>query len=183
MRRPHPYLVLLAAVLAVSWAAPLIRLTSAPPLAIAAWRLTFASLVLLPLFARPSPRAGWRALGSRERWIAALAGVVDQQTAQGIVASFQAVAKDLTQLLGDSSKLVLLVIPVATVYLAKIGYSSASPSSQVASVQAMAPKQLTAAVQAVAPRELVAATQALPAAQVTVSDPTLASPGVKIGAV
>ena len=115
--------------------------------------------------------------------IAALAGIVDQQTAQDIVASFQAVAKDLTQLLGDSSKLLFLVIPVATVYLAKIGYSSASPSSQVAAVHALAPEQLTAAVQAVAPRTLVAATQALPAAQVTVSDPTLASPGVKIGAV
>ena len=115
--------------------------------------------------------------------IAALAGVVDQQTAQDIVASFQAVVKDLTQLMGDASKLVLLVIPVATVYLGKIGYSSASPSSQVAQVHAMAPEQLTAAVQAVAPRALVAATQALPSAQVTVSDPTLASPGVKIGAV
>lgn len=75
MRRPHPYAVLCAAVLAVSWAAPLIRLTAAPPLAIAAWRLTFASLVLLPLFARPAARAGWRDLGPRERWIAALAGV------------------------------------------------------------------------------------------------------------
>jgi len=75
VRRPHPYLVLLAAVLAVSWAAPLIRLTAAPPLAIAAWRLTLASLVLLPLFARPRARAGWGALGPRERGIAFLAGV------------------------------------------------------------------------------------------------------------
>ncbi len=114
--------------------------------------------------------------------IAALAGVVDQQTAQGIVAAFQAVVKDLTQLMGDASKLVLLVIPVATVYLAKIGYSSASPNSQVASVQALAPRELTAAVQAVAPRELVAATQALPAAQVAVTDPKLAEgiPGVQV---
>jgi len=67
--------VLLAAVLAVSWAAPLIRLTAAPPLAIAAWRLTFASLVLLPLFARRAGRDDWRALGPRARWIALLAGV------------------------------------------------------------------------------------------------------------
>ena len=90
--------------------------------------------------------------------IAALAGVVDQQTAQGIVASFQAVVKDLTQLMGDASKLVLLVIPVATVYLAKIGYSSASPKKQIAAVQAM------------------------PEAQVTVSDPKLAQgiPGVQV---
>jgi drug/metabolite transporter (DMT)-like permease len=75
VRRPHPYLVLLAAVLAVSWAAPLIRLTGAPPLAIAAWRLTIASLVLLPLFARRSGRAGWPAMGRRARWIALVAGV------------------------------------------------------------------------------------------------------------
>ena len=75
VRRPHPFLVLLAAVLAVSWAAPLIRLTAAPPLAIAAWRLTLASLVLLPLFARPGARAGWGAMGPRERGIALLAGV------------------------------------------------------------------------------------------------------------
>jgi hypothetical protein len=93
--------------------------------------------------------------------IAALAGVVDQQTSQSIVAAFQDVVKDLTQLLGDSSKLVLLVIPVATVWLGKIGYSSASPKSQIASVQAM------------------------PAAQVTVNDPKLAEgiPGVKVGPV
>ena len=67
--------MLLAAVLAVSWAAPLIRLTGAPPLAIAAWRLTLASVFLLPFFARRSGRAGWTALGARERWIAVGAGV------------------------------------------------------------------------------------------------------------
>ncbi len=90
--------------------------------------------------------------------IAALAGVVDQQTAQSIVESFQAVVKDLTQLFGDASKLVLLVLPVATVWLAKIGYSSASPRAQIASVQA------------------------LPQAQVTVTDPRLAEgvPGVQV---
>ena len=90
--------------------------------------------------------------------IAALAGVVDQETAQNIVASFQVVVKDLTQLLGDSSKFALLILPIATVYLAKIGYSSASPKSQIASVQAM------------------------PEAQVTVTDPKLAEgiPGVQV---
>ena len=75
MRPPHPYVVLLAAVLAVSWAAPLIRLTQAPPLAIAAWRLTLASLFLLPLFARAANRADWRGQGRRARWIAVFAGV------------------------------------------------------------------------------------------------------------
>jgi drug/metabolite transporter (DMT)-like permease len=66
--------VLLAAVLAVSWAAPLIRLAAAPPLAIAAWRLTLATLFLLPLFARRAGRVGWRGMGPRGRWIAVLAG-------------------------------------------------------------------------------------------------------------
>ena len=67
--------MLLAAVLAVSWAAPLIRLCGAPPLAIAAWRLSLASLFLLPFFARRTGRAGWEALDARARWIALLAGV------------------------------------------------------------------------------------------------------------
>lgn len=90
--------------------------------------------------------------------IAALVGVTDQQTAQNIVASVHAVIDDLTQLFGDVSKLALLVVPVATVYLAKIGYSSASPKKQIAAVQAM------------------------PEAQVTVTDPELAKgiPGVTV---
>ena len=67
--------MLLAAVLAVSWAAPLIRLAAAPPLAIAAWRLTFSSLFLLPFFLRPAGREGWEAQEPRARWIALLAGV------------------------------------------------------------------------------------------------------------
>ena len=75
MRRPHPYVVLAAAVLAVSWAAPLIRLTVAPALAIAAWRLVLSSLILLPLFLRGTHVAAWRGLGTRDRWIAAVAGV------------------------------------------------------------------------------------------------------------
>ncbi len=75
VRRPHPYLVLLAAVLAISWGGPLIRLTGAPPLAIAAWRLTLSTLFLLPFFARPAGRAGWTGVGSRARWVAVLAGV------------------------------------------------------------------------------------------------------------
>jgi hypothetical protein len=68
--------------------------------------------------------------------IAALAGVTDQQTMQNIVAAFHAVLDDLAKLFGDTSKLVVLVIPVATFWLAKIGYNSASPASQKASVAA-----------------------------------------------
>jgi drug/metabolite transporter (DMT)-like permease len=66
---------MLVAVVAMSWAAPLIRLASAPPLAIAAWRLTIASLVLAPAFAASRGRAEWSRLGSAERRIAVVAGV------------------------------------------------------------------------------------------------------------
>ena len=66
---------MLVAVVAMSWAAPLIRLASAPPLAIAAWRLAFASLALAPAFAVSAARRDWAPLGAAERRIAALAGV------------------------------------------------------------------------------------------------------------
>jgi drug/metabolite transporter (DMT)-like permease len=63
------------AVLAMSWAAPLIRLASAPPLAIAAWRLTFATMMLAPALAASSAKHEWAALGPRHKRIAALAGI------------------------------------------------------------------------------------------------------------
>ena len=66
---------MLVAVVAMSWAAPLIRLAVAPPLAIAAWRLTFASLVLAPFFAASKARAEWSRLAGAERRIAVVAGV------------------------------------------------------------------------------------------------------------
>lgn len=67
---------MLVAVLAMSWAAPLIRLASAPPLAIAAWRLTFASLLLAPAFGASSGRAEWSHLARGGRGLALLAGVL-----------------------------------------------------------------------------------------------------------
>ena len=64
------------AVVAMSWAAPLIRLSAAPPLAIAAWRLTFATLLLAPAFAASrGNRIEWSQLGRSERRIAAVAGM------------------------------------------------------------------------------------------------------------
>ncbi len=75
-QRPQPLLVMAVAVVAMSWAAPLIRLSAAPPLAIAAWRLGFATLLLLPAFlASPRPRAEWARLGRPARRIAVVAGV------------------------------------------------------------------------------------------------------------
>ena len=90
--------------------------------------------------------------------VGAVLGVLTPEQSAAFVADVHAVIDDMANLFGDVSKLVLLVMPIATVWLAKIGYSSASPKSQIASVQAM------------------------PQAQVVVSDPKLAEgiPGVKV---
>ncbi len=64
------------AVVAMSWAAPLIRLSSAPPLAIAAWRLTFATLLLAPVYRLEAAGAEWFHLGNDAKWIAGAAGVL-----------------------------------------------------------------------------------------------------------
>lgn len=63
------------AVVATSWAAPLIRLSAAPPLAIAAWRLTFATLMLAPALAASRGWREWSALGPAARRIALVAGI------------------------------------------------------------------------------------------------------------
>jgi drug/metabolite transporter (DMT)-like permease len=73
--RTEPLLVMAVAVVAMSWAAPLIRLTAAPPLAIAAWRLTFATGMLAPALAASSGRREWARLDRSSRRIAAIAGV------------------------------------------------------------------------------------------------------------
>jgi hypothetical protein len=90
--------------------------------------------------------------------LAAVGGVMDQATATLFVADVQALVKDLTQTFGDASKLVLLMLPVITVLMARIGIKSASIKSQIAVVQAD------------------------PKLQVTTTDPKLAEgiPGVKI---
>lgn len=89
---------------------------------------------------------------------AALFGVMSQDQSATFVADLHAIVEDLVQLFGDLSKFALFIIPIATVWLAKIGFSSASPKNQIASVQA------------------------LPQAQVVVTDPKLAEgiPGVKV---
>lgn len=61
-------------VLAVSWAAILVRLAEAPALSVAAWRLLTASAPALA-WALWRHRAEWRALPARERWLAAGAGL------------------------------------------------------------------------------------------------------------
>ncbi|MDQ3696950.1 MAG: DMT family transporter [Gemmatimonadota bacterium] len=75
-RPVSPLVVLLLAVIGISFAAPLIRLSDAHPLAIAVWRLAF-SLVLIAAFLVPS--RGWRQwarLGATETALALGAGVM-----------------------------------------------------------------------------------------------------------
>jgi drug/metabolite transporter (DMT)-like permease len=72
----HSGVVLALAVFGISWAAPLIRLSSAPPLVIATWRLIIAEAILLAVFAWRNDWRQWRALNMREHAIAAAAGVL-----------------------------------------------------------------------------------------------------------
>jgi drug/metabolite transporter (DMT)-like permease len=66
--------VLVLAVLATSWGAPFVRLATAPPLAIAAWRLAIATLLLTPVALSPARRAEWRGLTARAAWGVVAAG-------------------------------------------------------------------------------------------------------------
>ncbi len=75
-KRPHPVVVMLVAVVAMSWAAPLIRLAHAPPLAVAAWRLVFATLLLAPAWATSASAREWGEARARARWVAVAAGVL-----------------------------------------------------------------------------------------------------------
>ena len=68
------WIVLLAGVAALSWAAPLVRLTDAPPLVIASLRLGLAALPLLLLSALRR-REELRLLGLRDAGLLALAGL------------------------------------------------------------------------------------------------------------
>ena len=67
-------LVLALAVFGISWAAPLTRLSSASPLAVAAWRLAIAESVLVVLLIARGEWRVWRTLSRREHLIAAGAG-------------------------------------------------------------------------------------------------------------
>ena len=131
----------------------------------------------------PPPASGWPAqtqISSAFRYagtavgtiasMAAMLGVLNADQSAALVADVHAVIDDLTQLFGDVWKLVLLVLPIATFWIAKMGWNSASPKAQIKNVQAMSPKTLIASV------------QAMPQAQVTVTDPKLAEniPGVKV---
>ena len=72
--RVNAALVLALAVFGISWAAPLIRLSTAPPLVIAGWRLVIAESVLLVLLLWRAEWRAWRTLSPRDHLIAAGAG-------------------------------------------------------------------------------------------------------------
>ena len=76
MQRPHPEAALALAVLGISVAAPLVRLSGAHPIAIAFWRLAFSlAFVLVALLATGSWRE-LRALTRSELGIGTAAGVM-----------------------------------------------------------------------------------------------------------
>jgi len=79
-RRPDPLvspgLALVVAVLAISWAGPLVRLATAPALAVATWRLVFSmAFVAAILVARGSVLRGVR-LGARDGFLALSSGIL-----------------------------------------------------------------------------------------------------------
>ena len=67
MERPpvNPYLILTASIVAVSTASILIRLSTSPPMIIAAYRLLFATLMLTPLYIVEGGHRSLMALGPR----------------------------------------------------------------------------------------------------------------------
>lgn len=70
-----PALVLAAAVVAFSWAGPLVRFTDAAALAVAAWRLLFSAAFLAVVLAmRPASRRALAALSRRDLLLALVAG-------------------------------------------------------------------------------------------------------------
>lgn len=71
-----PNLVLLVSIAAVSTASVLIRLTPAPPMAIAAWRLSLSTLILLPFFLWSGGPSKLLEMGRRELLVLATVGLV-----------------------------------------------------------------------------------------------------------
>jgi len=71
-----PAVVLTIALVGISVAAPMIRLSHDPPLAIAVWRLGFSLVVILPFLARMRGWQQWARLTRQDRAVAAAAGVL-----------------------------------------------------------------------------------------------------------
>jgi drug/metabolite transporter (DMT)-like permease len=72
----NPGVVLALAVFGISWAAPLIRLSTAPPLVIATWRLLIAEAILVVILTWRNEWKEWFRLTVRDHMIAAGAGAL-----------------------------------------------------------------------------------------------------------
>ena len=74
--RVPPAAVLAVSLLGISFAAPLVRLSTAHPLAIAIWRLGFSLVIVAVALAVTGGWRQWRTLRPRDAWIAGAAGIV-----------------------------------------------------------------------------------------------------------
>lgn len=73
--RAKPYWVLALAMLGISFAGPLVRLSNANPLTIAVWRLGFSLLIVAVFLVATSEWRDWRRIGGRQFLLALSAGV------------------------------------------------------------------------------------------------------------
>jgi drug/metabolite transporter (DMT)-like permease len=75
-KQPSPILVLAVALIGISVAAPMIRISHDPPLTIAVWRLGFSLLLIVPFLAGTRGWRQWLALTRHDCLIAVVAGVL-----------------------------------------------------------------------------------------------------------
>ena len=72
---PKPYWVLALSLLGISFAGPLVRLSSADPVAIAAWRLAFSLLIVGAFLVATGEWRDWRNVSAGEIALAAVGGI------------------------------------------------------------------------------------------------------------
>lgn len=70
-----PYMVLGLSVIGIAFAAPLVRLSNAPPLVIAAWRLGLSLVIIVAVIVARNEWHSWRLLTRREWLLSVLGGV------------------------------------------------------------------------------------------------------------
>lgn len=75
MKPRSPVWVLAVALIGISFAGPLVRLSAADPLAIAVWRLGFSLLIVAVFLIYSGEWRQWRSLSLREAALASMAGV------------------------------------------------------------------------------------------------------------
>jgi drug/metabolite transporter (DMT)-like permease len=162
-----PYVVLLLAVVCVSFGAPFVRLAEAPALAVAFYRVGLASLVLLPFAGRPARRA-WPTLSRRQRLVLVASGVALALHFATWIASLSYTSIASSVILVNTAPLftvvlsrlflherapgvVLVAIPVAILGAALIAVSdhAASPGSLFGNLLALAGAVTVAAYQVI----------------------------------